>query len=258
MNTPNENEMTSAPTDDAATLGFGSLLDEPLYETALDELLLAMESGEGGAYDRVARRYPRYAAPLLDAVLIVLPAEQRLREDKAEYTTEFIAAADAGIAAARSQLGLTRAASASVLLREPAVSVAAALGEERKARGWSLAELARRLYVPKELLLKIERGQFRDWPERLTRAVADALTVSREQARAVLQATGANSPLVTAAAYSARGVPESDLVRERRGATEDFDAEFERIQTALTPEQTAYWVGVAADIGPNSSDGAGA
>ncbi len=227
MNVPNH---PSSNDSNTSTDAFDrSLIDEPEYTVALDELLEGLETEDTTAYDRTARRYPRYAAPLLEAALIALPAERRVREAAAAYAdapAEVTAAVEAGIGAARRELGL-------------ATGTALTIADARKERGWTVGELARRLHLSSLLATKIDRGQMTTWSERLTRAVAEAFETTRDAAGAMLTATAGNFRAPAASAYSAEGAPDAALVAQRR--REGLDFETELTKDRLTPEQAAYW-----------------
>jgi len=197
-----------------------SLLDEPEFRHILGDLLEAVEQGETAAFDRYARQFPNYAPALLQTVLYAQAAEERMRHD---VVTEPDPAVDAGIQAALTSLGIA-----------PAKTLLAA----RTDRGWTLAELARRLMVPARLTLKLERGQIVRWPERLAARLSETMETTREYAESVLQAT-AGSFRMEAAAYSACGDPDVAAVAQSRRETFDFEEVL--ASESLTPEQAEFW-----------------
>lgn len=215
------------PNDNNSTDVFDrALLTEPEYEVALSELLVGLETSDDTAYDRLARRYPRYAAPLLEAAMIAIPAERRLQNETITVPASVTTAVAEGMNAAHRHLGLEIAPSHSV-------------GEERKARQWSLGEMAQRMHLPNQLALLIDRGQIATWTTKLVRSVAEAFDTTREEALAMLN--GTNVQTAGAAAYSAQGTPDTATVTQRRQVTVDFDAELQKVRHLLTAEQADYW-----------------
>lgn len=196
------------------------MANDPEFRRILADLLESVAGGEPAAFDRYAKQYPRYAPALLQAALYAVPIEARMR---IEAAPEHDSAAAAGISAAMSSLGIS-----------PPKTVL----DSRKALGWSLGDLARRLLLPDRIALKIERGQIATWPIRLTEKLAEALETTQEYADAVLTETAGNFR-TTAAAFSAEGDPEVATVGQRRQETLDFDEALS--MERLTPEQAAYW-----------------
>jgi hypothetical protein len=209
------------------------LLDEPEYKLALDLLLTRLSDSEPEAYERTARAFPRFAAPLLDAALRNRTAEARLSQN-ADAVPDSAArhATSAGIAAAFRDLGLT-----AITTDEKPVLV---FSDARKASGWNLAETSRRLHLPTSLVLLLERGQITTWTEKLTDTIAAVFETTREQAEKMLQASAGNYRSV-AAAYSAQGDPDTTQVSQNRQQARDFAAELEKAHASLTPEQRQYW-----------------
>lgn len=210
-----------------------ALLDEPGYTLALDELLSAIEEG-GSVYDRVARRYPRYAAPLLEAALTALPADRRLRAALAADQPAPVAVLtvmDAGIAAARKRLGI-------------AAADALTLKQARQQRGWTLGELARRMRLNNRLAQIVHGGQIATWSAALRQTVADAFETTLETAEAMLAASSVAPRQTAGAAYAAEnGDPQAAQVQANRSEQLDFDALLvdELNSGRLNPEQAAYW-----------------
>ena len=195
-------------------------MDDSEFRSILAEFLQAMHGGEAAAFDRFAKQYPHYAPALLQVGFFAAPIEARMQTEAAQEHDTSVAN---GIKAAIVSLGIA-----------PARTIL----ETRKARGWSLGDLARRLLLPSKLTLKIERGQIGTWSLRLAERLAEVLETAREDADAILMAT-AGSFRREAAAFSAEGDPEVETIGKRRQETLDFDEALS--QESLTPEQAAYW-----------------
>jgi len=211
MNTPDPNTHNDADL---------AVMDDPEFQHILGDLLEAIERGETAAFDGYARQYPRYAPALLQTALYALPASARMQEEASSAEDP---AVTKGILAAMNALGIT-----------PAKSILAT----RKDLGWTIAELAKRLFIPVQLALKLERGQILTWSERLTTKLAEVMETTREQAEAILQITAGNFS-AEAAAFSAEGDPDVAVVAKNRQETFDFDEALGKAQ--LTPEQAEHW-----------------
>ena len=211
MNTPEPNLNNDAEL---------AAMDDPEFQHILGDLLEAIERGEPAAFDRYAKQHPRYAPALLQTALYALPASARMQEEGSSAADP---AVTKGILAAMNQLGIT-----------PAKSILAV----RKDLGWSIGELAKRLFIPGHLALKLERGQIITWSERLTTKLAEAMQTTRDHAEAILQITAGNFS-TEAAAFSAEGDPDVAVVAKNRQETFDFDEALGKAH--LTPEQAEHW-----------------
>ena len=136
-----------------------------------------------------------YAPALLQVGFFAAPIEARMQTETAH---EHDTAAANGIKAAMISLG---------------ISPTRTIFETRKALGWSLGDLSRRLLLPNGLTLKIERGQIGTWSLRLAERLAEALETAREDADAILRAT-AGSFRREAAAFLRRRRPRGGDHRE--------------------------------------------
>lgn len=216
--------------------------DDPEFRRILADLLEAMEEGKPAAADRIAREHPAHAPALLQSALYAEAAASRMR-NLGDSVPDSVA--EAGMRAAFRRLGFVPSEISETDSNSaprpagigdglPPQSLLAA----RQDRGWSLAELARRLSLPAGMVLKLEQGRIVSWPERLAARLADALETTRERAESILTATG-GSHRAGALAFSASGDPEVAAVQRNRRETLDFEEALAKER--LTPEQAAIW-----------------
>ena len=206
------------------------------YDDTLEQIRLEFiaehEAGQTPTLEAFISRYPKYAVELTDFILDFLRtknamAQMEVQEEASPYAT-------AAVNRALASLGISDLAPST---SEPAFSIQP-LVEIRNALNWSLGELARRLLLPVNMVLKLERGQFASWPSQLEDKLAETLSASRERASAILKVT-AGSFRKTAAAFSAEGDPDIETVNQRRQETFDFTEVLAKER--LTPEQAAFW-----------------
>lgn len=204
---------------------------EDTFDAIRREYISEHEAGNAPTLEAFVARHPRYAGELTDFILDYLAVENAVAGDHIPDQAE---AYRAGTDRAFAALGIERPAA-------PVETVELSTGtlrEARTAKGWTFADMARRLHLPTGLLLKAERGQITDWPAKLTQTLADALAVPRAAAEQLLQATAGNFRQ-TAAAFSADGDPDVATANARRQETFTFaDA---LAKEKLTPEQAAFW-----------------
>ncbi len=227
---------------------------EEALERARLEFIAEHEAGNAPTLEAFLARYPRqYAARLTEFVLDYLRLAGAERREGATGADRVAEAPAPAYAVAAWERALGRLGIDPAVEKEAEEAAVRTLAGERAARGLSLAALARGLRLPVPLALKVERGQFAAWPERLTDALAEALSVARDRAEAILAATAAAAAATggsaTAAAYSAEGDPEVEAVAARRREALEFDAalEAERRAGRLTREQDAFWRGGDSD-----------
>ncbi len=262
------------------------VMQEPEFRRILGDLFDAIDQGEPTAIDRLARQHPRYAPALLLSAMHGMPADARARSIVVSAED---AAAAAGIQAAMNALGIASLESesteaGSVVEEREAGARSGAKSPltvliARKERGWTLAELARRLLLPNGLVLKLERGQIVTWPRQLAARLAEALDSTPLVADSILRATAGipDGPKVSdmdtlsteplsadslsasslsadslphpararslqhqvSYAFAAQGDPEVDRIMDSMRQTFDFEEELNRER--LTPDQATYW-----------------
>jgi hypothetical protein len=182
--------------------------------------LAALERGE--RLDGWLRRYPQHAARLIDL------AQAHGLEAAAPALGAATVAAVAAIA--RRTLAATLAA--------PALS----LGERAQAAGFSLRDLAARVGLSSDILVKIDRRVVRPEtvPARLVRELAAALDCTAAALRAGLAGSG---PVTAGALYHARQAP--------RVGQQSF-ADAVRTSVALPAADRARWLAAAEE--PSDED----
>ncbi len=152
------------------------------------EIVAARERGELGALGRVLGIYPAHAAELagFDAALLATTSY-----DAETPTPAMDALAERALARAFAAVFPEQAAPAAA----PS-AVATSLQALRKARKLAPRALANRLGLGVDVLSSLERGLIKvaTVPERLVRAVGEALGASSEQVHNVLQAQAVSLP----------------------------------------------------------------
>ena len=115
----------------------------------------------------------------------------------------------------------------SIIVNDPTESLAARIGIERSARGWSLAQLAERSGVSKAMISKIERGEASPTAALLGRlSGAFGLTLSTLLARA----EDGGSRLLRAADQPRWQDPASGYIRRQVSPRSDLPVELVRVE----------------------------
>lgn len=189
------------------------------------ELVAARERGESGALGTLLAAHPALSAELVefDAALIA--------------TTSYEADVLTPAVDALAERARARAFAAVFAAPQPA-SAPAAVAERsltilRKARNLTQVGLAKRLGLGVDVVQGLERGIIRaaTLPERLLRALGDALGTTAEQVQAIVQMQAATLPALNRIkGGEASDQPELDF------------AQAVRLSPNMTPEQKAQWL----------------
>ncbi|HKB48160.1 MAG TPA: helix-turn-helix transcriptional regulator [Ktedonobacterales bacterium] len=194
------------------------------------ELAAAQGRGERGALTRLLSAHPSLAGELTQFVAGLVATSSYEQEAP---TADTMALAERARTRAFAVVFPTPAPLVAPAGSELAGRAIATLKALRRARGLSLALVARQLSVGPDVLSDLEAGLIRapSVPERLTRALSDVLLTSADRIRALLNA----QPVVRPA-----------LQRNRSSAEEvsahDFAEAIHR-SPSMTAEQKASWLG---------------
>jgi len=191
------------------------------------EMVAARERGESGALGRLLVAHPAHVAELTEfsASLIATTSYE------AETPTPEVDAL-----AARARVRAFAAVFPAPAISAPAAVAAASLQALRKARNLSPRALANRLGLGVDVLSSLERGLIRaaSVPERLVRALGEALGTSGEQVQSVLQAQAMSLPALLRSteggSKNAEALPELDF------------AQAVRLSPNMTEDQKTDWL----------------
>jgi transcriptional regulator with XRE-family HTH domain len=193
------------------------------------EIVAARERGEQGVLGRVLANYPAHSAELagFDAALLATTSYD------AEMPTPAVdALAERALARAFAAVFPEQAAPAAA----PS-AIAASLQALRKARNLTPRALANRLGLGVDVLSSLERGLIKvaTVPERLVRALGEALGASADQVHNVLQAQAVSLPamLRSTEGQSKNAAPQPEL---------DF-ARAVALSPNMSDDQKAKWLG---------------
>jgi len=192
-------------------------------------LVAAGERGEPGALGTILAEYPIQVGELTEFRAALLATSSYEHEAP---TPDVDAIADRAMARAFELVFPVRVAVPSV----PVAVAAASLQALRKARNLAPRALANKLGLGVDVLTNLERGFIKaaTVPERLVRALGDALDTSAEQIHAILRAQAMSLPA---------------MLRSTEGQSLDVEPhpelDFERavaISPNMTAEQKAAWL----------------
>jgi transcriptional regulator with XRE-family HTH domain len=191
------------------------------------ELTAAYDRGEHGALTRVLKANPVYAAPLSEFAAALVATSGYESETP---TPQIMALTQRATARAFASVF----ADAAVAMPASAVAprAVASLKALRRARGVSLAALARQLGLGVDVLADVEAGVVRaaSIPERFVARLGELLKSSAEQLRQGLETQPVLRPAFGRDPSSTQQVLERDF------------AEAVRLSTSMSPEQKREWL----------------
>jgi transcriptional regulator with XRE-family HTH domain len=191
------------------------------------ELVSARDAGETGVLSRMALAHPEYVAELaeFDAALIATSAYEH--EALTPETMAIAQRARARALAAAFPVAVTPGPAGGFGAR-----AAATLKALRRARGLTLASVARQLGLGLDVVSDLEAGVVRatSVPDRLTRALGDLLQTTAEQVRAAFETQPVLRPGYARDLSSTQEIPMRDF------------AEAVRLSTSMTEEQKDRWL----------------
>jgi transcriptional regulator with XRE-family HTH domain len=192
-------------------------------------LVAAAERGESAALGTILAEYPTQVAELAEFRAALLATSSYEHEAP---TPEVDALAERALARAFDLVFPARVAVPSV----PVAVAAASLQALRKARNLAPRALANKLGLGVDVLTNLERGFIRaaTVPERLVRALGDALDTSAEQIHTILRAQAMTVPamLRSTEGQSIEAEPHPELDFERAVV----------LSPMMTAEQKAAWL----------------
>ncbi len=193
-------------------------------------LVAAGERGEPGALGTILAEYPTQVSELTEFRAALLATSSYEHETP---TPEVDAIADRAMARAFDVIFPVRVAVQSV----PVAVAAASLQALRKARNLTPRALANKLGLGIDIITSLERGFIKaaTVPERLVRALGDALDTSAEQVHTILRAQAMTVP----------ALQRNPTGGQRIDAEAHPELDFERavaISPNMTAEQKAAWL----------------
>jgi transcriptional regulator with XRE-family HTH domain len=191
------------------------------------DLVAARERGERGALARALAAHPGHVAELTQFAAALVATSGYEHEVPTQETM--------AIAQRASARGLAAVFPARVSVKPAGglgARAVATLKALRRARGLSLASVARQLGLGLDVLSDLEAGVIRaaSVPDRLTQALGDLLQSSAEQVRAALETQPVLRPAYGRDRASAQDIPERDF------------ADAVRVSTSMSAEQKAEWL----------------
>jgi hypothetical protein len=204
----------------------------------------AYEAGHHPTLDAFVALYPQYADELTDFILDYLQVENALARREAQEASQGNiqdTPAPYAIEVWKKTLASLGISTEGILDQTPEVtlvSATATLNEIRKSRNWSPRHLAQQLQIPLGVVVKLQSGLIRSWPQLLSELLADTLRIAVTEADAILTQTR-NANRSIAAAFSAQGQPETETIVQKQGEVMTFEEAM--AEEVLTDAQKRVW-----------------
>lgn len=192
-------------------------------EAGAIELAFIAARARGESLAAWLERYPQHARALID-LDSALDADDRAPEPEAEAVAVAVTALRAALAR---------------VAGPPAPTPAPGLIARGRALGLGIPQLARRLRLASDLVIKLDRGVFP--PATIPRRLCDQLAAVLQYPRATVEAALTRQPVVQAALYYAKRAPEAPRQQSFLDALKQSQD--------LTPEDRAFWLAAAREEG---------
>lgn len=201
------------------------------------ELVAAHERGESAALRQMAQRYPAQVEMLADFVAGLYATDLDEQEMALPITAEM---ETISMRARQRALGAVFGAASAP---QKASALLSPLAQARRATGISLVDLARRLALGTDVVQKLEQGRIAvaSLPQKLTDRLAEALSMTSEQASNLLRA----APGTQAQPALMRVVPRKGgkaAQQEAMSAEPLTFAEAVQHSPSMAAEQRAFWL----------------